>query len=102
MISIPEAIKAGVRRVRRWDKALAVEQVTGAVTQISFNKSVAVPVHSFFDWTRAEMAGKRGSAWAEDSVRSRTHRSRDLCHEGFRGLFKGVGVTTLRDSDNAV
>ena len=46
VISIPEAIKAGVRRLRRWDKDLAVEQVTGAVTQISFKRSVAVPVHS--------------------------------------------------------
>ena len=81
-ISIPEEIRAGVRRFRRWDKALGDVQVTCAVTQISFNRSVQVPVHSPVAWARDWIAGKRGSAWAEDSLSPRRHRSGDLCHGG--------------------
>src|SRR5258708_37927740 len=82
VISIPEEIRAGVRRFRRWDKALADEQVTWAVTQISFKRSVAVPVQFSCVWARVRMGGKWGSAWLVDSVSSRRHRAGDLCHRG--------------------
>ena len=92
-ISTPEAIRDGVRRFKRCDKALAVVQVAGAVTQISFNRSVAVPVHSFFDWTSVRRAGKRGSAWEEESLRSRT-----TCDVPGTKPWCGVAIA----SDNAV
>jgi hypothetical protein len=80
--SIPEERRTGVSRFRRWDKALAVVQVTGAVTQISFNRSAAVPVHSIFVWTREVIAENKGSAWAADSVRARRDRPGGLFHDG--------------------
>jgi hypothetical protein len=67
---MPEVVRAGVRRVRRCDKDLGVEQVRRGVTQISFNRSVAVPVHSGVASARDLMGAKRGSAWAVESDRA--------------------------------
>src|SRR5260370_72654 len=66
-VSVSGGIRAGVGGVWGLDKGPGGVQVTWAVTQISFNRSVAVPVHSLVDSTRNLIAGKRGSAWAEDS-----------------------------------